>query len=458
MRVALPFLLVASTMLAAAVGQAAPLRDAHDTAVDLRERALAGTPAYDLVAELSDRIGARVAGTPEEEHAAGWALEAAARLGLPDGRIETFPIDGWVRGPERAAVIAPTAQPLVISTLGGSVPTPDGGIVAEVAHFATWEDLLAAAPGSLDGRIALVTERAIKAQDGAGYGATVRIRSQGPSEAARRGAIAYLHRAVGTHADRIANTGSVRYAADAPRIPAASLSPPDAELLARLAAKGPVKVRLDTKPTLAPATSRNVIIDIEGAGRPDEYVLIAAHIDSWDGGTGALDDGAGIGIVLATAKLIADLPQRPRRSVRVILFGAEEFGLLGSRAYVARHRERLHEYVIGSQADAGGEPVWAMRTRVADARLGWFDAPFGVLKPLGIVRGDNLASGGPDMTPFRELGVPVFDLEQDMTDYFDVHHTVNDTLMRVDRAKLDRVVAAWAPLVWMLAESDVDFR
>jgi Zn-dependent M28 family amino/carboxypeptidase len=161
---------------------------------------------------------------------------------------------------------------------------------------------------------------------------------------------------------------------------------------------------------------------------------------------------------MATARLIADLPQRPRRSIRVILFGAEEFGLLGSRAYVARHRERLGEYVIGSQADAGGEPVWQLRTRVADARLPWFDTAFGVLKPLGIVRGDNLANGGPDMTPFRELGVPVFGLEQDMTDYFDVHHTVNDTLMRVDRTKLDRVVAAWAPLVWLLAESDVDFR
>ena len=458
MRTALSAVSIAWTLLAASVAHAGAARDARDTAVALRERALAGTPAYDLVGEISDRIGARVAGTAEEQRAADWALDAAARLGLAGGRIETFPIDGWVRGPERAAVLAPTAQPLVISTLGGSVPTPEGGITAEIVHFATWEDLLAAAPGSLDSRIAVVTERAIKAQDGAGYGATVRIRSQGPSEAARRGAIAYLHRAVGTHADRIANTGSVRYAADAPRIPAAALSPPDAETLARLAAQGPVTVRLETTPSLAPATSRNVIIDIRGAERPDEYVLIAAHIDSWDGGTGALDDGAGIGIVLSTAKLIADLPQRPRRSVRVVLFGAEEFGLLGSRAYVARHRERLHEYVIGSQADAGGEPVWAMRTRVADARLDWFAAPFGVLKPLGIVRGDNLATGGPDMTPFRELGVPVFELEQDMTDYFDVHHTVNDTLMRVDRAKLDRVVAAWAPLVWMLAESDLDFR
>lgn len=430
-----------------------------EIAAALRDRALEGTEAYALVESLTVEVGARVAGTPEEARAAQWAVRELTRLGLEDVRIEEFPMEGWVRGPERAEVTAPFPHPLVISTLPRSVPTPRGGIEAEAVLFDTLESLLAAPVGSLDGKIAVVTYRTVKTMDGAGYGHAVRARFVGAIEAARRGAVGFLMRSAGTHLNRYANTGTMRYAEDVPKIPAAALSPPDAAQLERLARHGPLRIRFETRPSL-PGTvvSRNVIADIRGSEKPEEYVILSAHLDSWDGGTGALDDGAGIGITAAATALIAALPERPKRSIRLIFFGAEEFGLLGARAYVARHRERLGEYFIGNQADAGGDLPYAFRTRVADAALPAFDGIRSVLGPLGILPGDNLATGGPDMTPFREAGVPVFDIEQDMTHYFDVHHTPSDTLEQVDGRKLDVNVAAWVATAWLLANMDVPLR
>ena len=449
----LPLLLSVATS-----ATADPTRDL-EIAVALRDRALAGTEAHALVESLTVEVGARVAGTPEEARAAAWAVRELRRLGLANVRVEEFEMEGWVRGPERAETTAPFRHPLVISTLPRSVPTPPGGIEAEAVLFDSLESLLAAPIGSLDGKIAVVTYRAVKVMDGSGYGYAVRARRVGPVEAARRGAVAFLMRSAGTHLNRYANTGATSYAEDVPRIPAAALSPPDAAQLERLARRGPVRILFETRPILpGTVTSRNVIGDIVGRERPDEFVILSAHLDSWDGGTGALDDGAGIGITAAAAGLIAALPERPRRSIRVIFFGAEEFGLLGARAYVARHRDRLGEYYIGNQADAGGELPYAFRTRVVESSLPAFDGVRSVLRPLDIIPGDNLASGGPDMTPFREAGVPVFDIEQDVTDYFDLHHTPSDTLEQVDGRKLDVNVAAWAATAWLLANMDVPLR
>lgn len=440
--------------------QSAPVSNADlEIAATLRDRALAGSEAYGLVESLTVEVGARVAGTEAEARAAEWAMRELKRLGLANVRVEEFEMEGWVRGPERAETTAPFRHPLVISTLPRSVPTPPGGIEAEVVLFDSLESLLEAPIGSLDGKIAVVTYRAVKVMDGSGYGYAVRARRAGPVEAARRGAVAFLMRSAGTHLNRYANTGALAYTEGVPRIPAAALSPPDAAQLERLAKRGPVRIRFETQPTLpGTVTSRNVIGDIVGRERPDEFVIISAHLDSWDGGTGALDDGAGIGITAAAAGLIAALPERPRRSIRVIFFGAEEFGLLGARAYVARHRDRLGEYFIGNQADAGGELPYAFRTRVTEAALPAFDGVRSVLRPLAIIPGDNLASGGPDMTPFREAGVPVFDIEQDVTHYFDLHHTPSDTLEQVDARKLDVNVAAWAATTWLLANMNATLR
>jgi hypothetical protein len=435
--------------------------DVLATAALLRDRALAGTIAFSIAEGISLDVGPRVAGTPAEKKAVDWAVKRLTDLGFENVRAEPFEMDGWVRGPERASILAPVPHDLVISGLGGSPATPRGGIDAEVVVFATFDDLLDAPMGSLAGKIAMVTQAAIKHQDGAGYGATVRIRQQGPVEAARRGAVAYLLRSVGTHMDRVANTGSMRFAPDVPRIPSAAVSPPDAILIERLAARGqPVRVRLDMQHRLpGKVTSHNVVADIRGAEKPDEFVIVSAHIDSWDLGQGALDDGAGMGIVTAAAKLIRDLPQRPRRTIRIIFFGAEEFGLLGARAYVAQRKDRLGQYYVGSQADFGQEPAYSFLTRFNPAtRAAIYPAMLRVLSPLNIITGSNEAMGGPDMTPFREAGMPVFTLQQAGYDYFDIHHTPNDTVALLDARKLDKNVAAWAPITWILANMDADLR
>lgn len=428
-------------------------------AAKLRDQALRGTEAFALVESLTTEVGARVAGTDAEARAAQWAVRELTRLGLANVRVETFEMQGWVRGPERAQTTAPFAHELVISTLGYSVPTPAGGIEAEVVLFDSLEALVAAPLGSLDGKIAVVTYAAVKTMTGAGYGYAVRARRNGAIEAARRGAVGFLMRAAGTHSNRYANTGAMAYADDVRKIPAAALAPPDAALLQRLAKRGPLRIRFETRPTLpGTVTSQNVIADIVGSERPNEYVILSAHLDSWDGGTGALDDGAGIGITGAVAGMIAALPTRPKRSIRVIFFGAEEFGLIGARAYVARHRARLGEYFIGNQADAGDGRPYAFRTRVAESALPAFDPVRALLRPLGVIPGDNLATSGPDMTPFREAGVPLYGIEQDMTDYFDLHHTPSDTLDKVSASNLDQNAAAWAATTWLLANMEAALR
>lgn len=418
---------------------------------ELRDRALRGTDAYGFVQSICDEVGARPAGTAKELEAVEWSRRAMQRIGLSNVRTEAFTVPGWERGLERATLLSPHHHELVITTLGHSVPTPEQGIEAEVAYFPNIDALIAAPLGSLEGKIAFVGQRTLATQDGSGYGFSVRARRSGPSEAARRGAIGYLLRSIATHEFRVANTGALSYLPDVPKIPAAALSPPDAEMLERLAQRGPLRVRLVSRPKLSrTATSHNVIGDLIGRERPNEYVILSAHLDSWDLGTGAVDDGAGMGIVLAAAKLLAELPERPRRSIRVIFFGAEEVGLLGARAYVERHAERLHEYYIGSEADAGGDLPYAFRTRIDAAALPIFDPLFALLAPLNVARGDNLATGGPDMTPFRERGVPVFEVRQDVYRYFDVHHTPNDNLTQIDAAKLDQNVAVWAPAAWLM--------
>jgi carboxypeptidase Q len=457
-------LALAATLLALAIpARAEPLSpQVLQTASELRDRALKGTIAHDFAEHLVLEVGARKAGTAQDKRAADWAVRELTKLGFDNVRAEIFDMPGWVRGAESARITAPFPHDIVISGLGGSVPTPKGGIEAEVVLFKTFDDLLAAPVGSLAGKIAFVTQPTIKDQDGAGYSATVRNRQQGAIEAARRGAIGYLVRSIGTHMTRVANTGSVRYAADVPRIPAAAVSPPDSVKIERLAARfgQPITLRLAMDHIL-PGTvqSRNIIADIRGSEKPNEYVIVSAHLDSWDTGTGALDDGAGMGIVTAAAKLIKDLPQRPKRSIRIIFFGAEEFGLLGARAYVARHKDRLGEYFVGSQADFGGDVAYGLQTRFhAPARAAIYAHMLRALAPLNIIPADNNAMGGPDMTPFRELGMPVFTVQQKGYDYFDIHHTPHDTVDKLDAKKLDQNVAVWAAVTWILANADVDLR
>lgn len=436
------------------------------TAEALRDRALEGSGAYAIVEDLTTRFGARPAGTESEQAAARWGAEQFRAWGFRNVAVESFPLSAWRRGEERVEVLSPAPQRLVVTALGGSVATPPGGVEGEAAIFRTWQDLLDAPVGSLAGKIAVVLQDTPRAQDGAGYGSTSAIRFQGPTEAAQRGAVGFLLRSLGTHDHRFAHTGATRVGEGT--IPAFAVSPPDAEQLLRLrdAGLGPVRLRLVADVGfLAPSTSQNVVGEVVGDERPDEVIVIGGHLDSWDLGTGAIDDGAGVAITAAALKLIADLPERPARTIRVVWWGAEEVsqpppaqGLAGARHYAETRREQAASHVAVSESDFGAGPVYALALP-AGADPAFRAAAMRVLTPLGIYfDGEPARSGGPDTGPLVALGVPAFRLAQDGTDYFDTHHTADDVLDRIDPDNLDQNVAAWAAFLWLLAESDVSFR
>jgi hypothetical protein len=438
-------------------------------AVQLRDAALAGHDiAYNWVSELTTRFGPRPAGSHSEQQAAEWASARLKALGFDNVHIETFPITGWVRGTESAALVAPSAQPLVVAALGESPPTPANGVEGEVVLFRSLDELAAAPRDSLTGKIAVVTQRMVRTQDAEGYGDAVGARTDGPKEAAQRGAVAFMLRSVGTDSHRMAHTGTTRYINATVPLPSFALSNPDADQLERIVALGQIpRVHLYSGASYVPgAHSQNVVADVKGTRRAKEVVLLAAHLDSWDQGTGAVDDGTGTAIIVAAAKLIRDLPHRPARTVRVVLFGSEEiaqpnapFGDFGGNAYAASHLSELPGHVLAGESDLGADRVYSLALPAAVAKGGFQQVTERVLAPLGVLAVAQPAEeGGADVEPVARAGVPVFSMNQDATRYFDLHHTPDDTLDKVDRAQLDQNVAAWAAFVWLAADSDVDFR
>ena len=427
----------------------------------LAQKALADSGAMKIVTDLTTEIGPRLAGSAAEKRAADWAKQRFEQLGFDKAWIETFPLQhGWARGIERAEVIGLSPQSLVVTALGGSVATPSEGLEAEIALFKTYDEFMAQPTNSLRGKIAVVTQRMVRAQDGAGYGALNKMRGAGPSEAARRGAVGYLLRSLGTDSHRAPHTGAMHYADDAPRIPAAALAAPDAEQLERLVALGkPVRVKLLLTPRdLGPVTSQNVIAEIKGREQPDEIVLLGAHLDSWDLGTGAIDDGAGVAIAMAAAKLISDLPQRPKRTIRVVLFGSEECGLFGGKAYAVAHKAEADHYVVVAEPDFGQGPVYRFQTGVADPDEPTLKRIRAALAPLGIMAGDNTSHGESDVGPLMELHVPAVTLSLDGSDYFDLHHTPDDTLDKIKPERINQSTAAYAVFAYLAAELEGDYR
>ncbi len=448
---------------------AAAAASPESVAAQLRDAALAGHDiAYAWTSELTTRFGARPAGSANEQAAAEWAAARLKALGFDNVHLETFPITAWVRGTEHAELIAPSRQPLVVAALGESPPTPAAGLEGDVVTFATLADLNAAPAGSLLGKIAFVSNRMVRVQDGAGYGPAVAARTEGPQAAGRAGAIAFLMRSAGTDSHRIAHTGTTLYVDGRVAVPAFALSAPDAEQLERVAALGVTpRVRVFSGASyLSDAHSQNVIADVKGSLKPEQFVVLGAHLDSWDQGTGAIDDGTGTAIVVAAAKLIRDLPHKPLRTVRVVLFGSEEiaqpvkpFGDFGGNSYVANHQAELPRHVLAGESDFGADRIYALALPQAVSKGAFADAALRVLGPLGIIaQAPPRGEVGADVEPMQATGVAGFALKQDGTRYFDIHHTADDTLDKVDRVQLDQNVAAWAALVWLAADSDVVFR
>ncbi|KFN49334.1 M28 family peptidase [Arenimonas composti] len=429
-------------------------------AAQLRDTAMAGSGAFAVVESLTTEVGPRLAGTEADARAVAWAEAKFRELGFDEVYLEPVTFNVWWRGHERAAVVGAFAQPLVLTALGGSIGT-DGPLQAEVVAFPSLEALQAAPEGSLAGKIAFVNYRMERFRDGHGYSPASRIRGAGASEAAKKGAVALLIRSVGTDRDRLPHTGVMRYADGVARIPAAALSNPDADQLQRLVDRGaPVRVELDiAAETRGEYTSHNVIGEIRGRELPDEVVVIGGHLDSWDLGTGAIDDASGVGITMAAGRLIGQLPQRPRRTVRVIAFANEESGLFGGKAYAAARaaEDRIGDHQLVAESDFGAGRVYALRGGTEPAARPVLERIGAVLAPIGVAYESEGGGPGPDVSPIAALGAPWGQLAQDGTDYFDWHHTANDTLDKVEPAALDQQVAAYAVMAFLAAETTVDF-
>lgn len=442
--------------------------ETREIAQSLGQAALESDLAYEITESLTVEVGPRLAGTPQEARARDWAVQTLEELGFANVRVEDFELDLWTRGRsiyEEVAISAPYPQELYAISLGGAAATPEGGLEAEIVYFDSYDSFLAsdASEDALDGKLVFINDRMVASRTGEGYGWANRKRRDGWVLAEDRGAVGLLIRSVGTSTNRFAHTGMMSFPdGRQPEIPVLAVSAPDADQIERLNERGET-VRI-TMRTYAgwrgQSMSGNVIAEIVGSEAPEEVIIIGAHLDSWDTATGALDDGAGVGIVTAAAKLIADSGHQPRRTIRVVLFGAEEVGLVGARAYARARMEdgTIGNHIIGSESDFGARDVWRMRSNVGEHALPEIAAIHRELQALGIVPGDNQGGGGPDMIPLQYLGVPMVRLEQNGEDYFEFHHTPNDTFDKIVPEEMAQNVAAWTMMVWLLANSETDFR
>ena len=416
----------------------------------LRDAALNGdTLAWDLLEGLTTEVGQRMAGTEAEARAREWAVRRLTALGFANVHVEPFDMPVWVRGDERAEILSPFPQNLVVTALGNSGATPARGIEAEVVHFENVAALEAAPDSAVRGRIVFITHNMQPNQDGSGYGPFGAPRRQGPSIASRRGAAAIVIRSIGTDYHRNPHTGVQEWATGVRPIPAGALSIPDAEQLQRIlrrAGDRPVRMRLVLTPrNIGRRQSGNVVAEVPGADPSAGVIVIGGHLDSWDLGTGAIDNAAGVAITTAAAHRIMQAG-RPRRTIRVVLFGAEEAGVFGGNAYFAAHRNDGNIVFVG-ESDFGADRIWRLQTHFAPANVALGDRINALLAPLGIVRGRDRANAGADLGAWARAGTAAVDLNQDGTRYFDYHHTPDDTLDKVDPAQLRQNVAAWTAVL-----------
>ncbi len=430
------------------------------TAQRLMDQALESDLGYEIVESLTTEVGPRLAGTEAESRARDWAIAMLKAQGFENVRNEPFPVPLWVRGVETAAITSPYPQPLAITALGGSSSTGPDGVEAEIVAFKDLASVEALPDGSLKGKIIFIDEPMTRTQDGSGYGVAVRKRRTTAYEGVRLGAVAALIRSVGTSTHRFAHTGQMQRLTEGERegVPTAALSAPDADQLTRSLERGqPVRVKMVLTPeTLPPSESGNVMGEIVGSEKPEEIILVGAHLDSWDLGTGAVDDGAGVGIVTAAARLVA--AENPKRTIRVVLFGAEEVGLVGAKAYAEQHWDDLDNHILAAESDFGAGHIWRFETRVHESKLETAQAIGNAMRGIGVGPGPNTAYGGPDLTYVRAAGVPVVTLKQDGLDYFDLHHTPNDTFDKIDPADMAQNVAAYAAFIYLASEVDAHFR
>ena len=449
------------------------------TAASLRDAALSNNDTWEILEELVTVAPSRLAGSEGDKVARDWAVEKLEALGFDRVWVQEFTLQGWERVSATATVAGDSNIELSITSLGKSVSTPDGGVTAQVIHFPTYADLKAAADSDVAGKIVFISNRMERHKSGAGYGPARVARSDGHALVASKGGVGLLIRSIGTGDHDAPHTGAMsfgdfalpqpqldeayRSAVSAPygeqTVAAAAISNPDSDVFEALFASGEeVVVALDIENNdLGEITSYNIIGEISGSERPEEVVITGGHIDAWDTGVGAMDDGLGVAITMNAASMLGRLPKRPARTIRYVAFGAEELGLLGAKAYADEYADVDH--VFGIESDFGIGKVWRLSPAVAADAIPVLAEIAAILEPMGI-GWDPAARGfpGPDLAPLvTSQGLAGASLNGDGTRYFDLHHTAEDTLDKIDAADLSFNTAAYVALLYLVAEYDGRF-
>jgi carboxypeptidase Q len=428
---------------------------AQTTPETIIQRELATSQAYATLQHLTDDIGQRISGSKGAAAAVKWTTERFRTWGVPV-RNEKVTVPHWVRGREEGQLVSHFRQRIVLTALGGSVATPPRGITAEVVEVTSFDELKSLGR-KVKGKIVFYNNpmdmELVRAHRGfEAYGKAVVFRGSGASRAAEYGAVAALIRSVGSASLRTPHTGALRYDPKQPKIPAAAMTAEDAMLVDRLLKKGErVRMHLLLTPrTLPDVESANVIAEIRGRERPDEIVVIGGHLDSWDLGTGAVDDGAGVAMVMETMRLLKEMNLTPKRTIRCVLFMNEENGLNGGRTYFANHKNEKH--VAAIESDAGGAAPTGFRTTLKGDALADIERRAQPLAAIGAAHFESTRETGADTSFLIEAGVPGFSLVPEPLHYFDYHHTPADTLDKVDPKELAADSAAVAALAWILAD------
>jgi carboxypeptidase Q len=445
--------------------QPAPLQYSPQLVSEIKQvqqAALTSDYAYARLAYLCNNIGPRLSGSPQAQAAVNYVAAELRKLGL-EVKLEKVMVPHWVRGQESGELtdfpgLTPsTTQKIALTALGGSVATPKEGIAAEVVVVNNFDELQSLGRERVAGKIVLFNAKfdqglADRGFSGEAYGQSVIYRGIGASAAARMGAIAALNRSAGGADYRLPHTGSLRYLDDAPKIPAAAVASEDADLLAYLTKEGPVKMHLVLTPqTLPDEPSFNVVADLKGSEQPEQIVIVSGHLDSWDLGRGAIDDGAGVAMAMQAAQILKQLGLRPKRTIRVIAWMNEENGLAGGRGYFEAHKAEIANHFAAIEADLGaGHPLGFSSTGKPEVLT--------LLQPLAVILQSQGAGvtravdeAGSDISPLTAAGVPSFAPIQDARTYFNYHHTAADTLDKVNPKELQENCALVAALAYTLA-------
>jgi carboxypeptidase Q len=431
----------------------------------LQQAALESNYAYRQVAHLANNIGPRLSGSAQAAKAVEYVASELKAIGC-DVQLEKAMVPHWVRGEEMAALVqfpgqAPnTTQRIVLCALGGSVATPKDGMEAEVLVVNNFDELKSMSREKVAGKIVLFNypfdkQMAAQGRGGEAYGEAVVYRSHGPSAAARQGAVACLIRSVGGADYRLPHTGLTDYAADAPKIPAGAVTAEDADLITDLVRQGPVKMKLTlASQTLPDVESANVLADIKGGEHPEQVIIVSGHLDSWDLGTGAIDDGAGVAVSMEAANLIQKLHIKPKRTIRVIAWMNEENGEAGSKQYAKDHEKEFSNHFAALETDNGaGHPI-GINIKANPEVKKMFAPVANILQDSGAGILDLVQHCGADIEPLEKAGVPAFSPIQDSRFYFNYHHTAADTLDKIVPKELAENSAVVAVVAYALANME----